>query len=103
MGQPLLLALRFQISVTIIRSVVWNQDVLNRAIRRLAGPCRMFLSRFRRDLPSMALEVAPLLSTSEASGRSPPAVADGVLTRPSDAPALKPLFSCTVFSFNPGG
>ena len=46
----------------------------------LAGPCRMFLSRFRRDLPYMAFEVLLPLSTSEASGRGPPAVADQVPT-----------------------
>jgi hypothetical protein len=49
---------------------------LNRAIRRPARPCRKFLSRFRRGLPYMAFEVPLPLSTSEASGRGPPAVAD---------------------------
>ena len=40
----------------------------------------MFLSRFRRDLPYMAFEVLLPLSTSEASGRGPPAAADQVLS-----------------------
>jgi|HubBroStandDraft_1064217.scaffolds.fasta_scaffold342380_1 hypothetical protein len=69
-----------QVSDTIDRSVVWNEDVLNQEIRRPARPCRMLLSRFGRDLPSMAFEVPLPLSTSETSGRGPPAVADQALT-----------------------
>jgi hypothetical protein len=73
-------SLAFQISANIDRSVVWNKDAVNRAIRRPAGPCRTSSSRFRRDLPFMAFEVLQPLSTSEASGRSPSAVADQIPT-----------------------
>jgi hypothetical protein len=60
--------------------VLWNEDVLSRVIRRPAWPCRKLLSRIGRDFPYMAFEVLLPLSTSEASGRGPPAVADQVLT-----------------------
>jgi hypothetical protein len=65
----------FQISANIDRSVVWNEDAVNRAIRRQAGPCRTSSSRFRRDSPFMAFEELQPFSTSEASGRRPPEVA----------------------------
>jgi hypothetical protein len=50
--------------------VLWNADVLSRAIRLPAVAVQEVLVSIRRDLPYMAFEVLLPVSMSEASGRA---------------------------------